>query len=209
MKEQDSNPKNPSRRKFIKGVGTGVIGGAMLPNLLGSQPREDDSSAHQGKVPLYFKVNGRPIRLLVNPQATLVQVLRDQLNLTGTKIVCNHGECGSCTVLLNGTAVYSCHMLALDAAGKEVLTIEGLLTGEKLHPLQEAFVKEDGLQCGFCTPGQIMAAYALLLKYPNPTEEQVKQEMSGNICRCSAYPNIVKSVMAAAEKLSNKKHLGG
>jgi aerobic-type carbon monoxide dehydrogenase small subunit (CoxS/CutS family) len=111
--------------------------------------------------------------------------------------------------LLNGKAIYSCHILALDAADKEVLTIEGLLNGEKLHPLQEAFIEQDGVQCGYCTPGQIMAAYALLLKNPKPTEEQVKEGMSGNLCRCSAYPNIVKSVMAAAEKMIAKTGTGG
>ena len=209
MKKQDSEPKNPSRRKFIKGVGTGVIGGAVLPGMLSAEQKKDSTPEHEGKVLLSLNVNGKAVRLLVNPHTTLAQLLRDQLHLTGTKIACNQGECGVCTVLLNNTAVYSCHILALDAAGKEVLTIEGLMDGEKLHPLQEAFIEKDGLQCGFCTPGQIMAAYALLLKHPKPTEDQIKHGMAGNICRCSAYPNIVKSVMAAAEQLAAKSGLGG
>jgi len=202
MNKEDSKPKNISRRKFLERVGTGVIGGAVLPGVLTAEEKKKPSPPHQGKVLLSLRVNGKAVGILVEPRTTLVQVLRDHLNLTGTKVTCNHGECGSCTVLLNGKAVYSCHMLALDAAGKEVITIEGLLTGEKLHPLQEAFIEQDGFQCGFCTPGQIMAAYALLLKHPRPTVEQVKKGMAGNLCKCSAYPNIVKSVMAAAEKIA-------
>jgi aerobic-type carbon monoxide dehydrogenase small subunit (CoxS/CutS family) len=128
-----------------------------------------------------------------------VELLRDHLELTGTKIGCNQGECGSCTVLVNGKAVYSCHILALDVAGKNVVTVEGLMKGEELHPVQEAFIEHDGLQCGYCTPGQIMAAQALLLKNPKPDKNEIIEGMSGNICRCAAYPNIIKSVVAAAE----------
>jgi xanthine dehydrogenase YagT iron-sulfur-binding subunit len=209
MKKEDSEPKNISRRKFLKGVGTGVIGGAVLPGVLASEEKKEPSPRHEGKVLLSLKVNGKAIRVLVEPRTTLAQLLRDQLNLTGTKITCNHGECGTCTVLLNKKAVYSCHILALDAADKEVITIEGILTGEKLHPIQEAFIEQDGLQCGFCTPGQIMAAYALLLKHPKPTTGQVLEGMAGNLCKCAAYPNIVKSVMAAAEKSMTNPGNGG
>jgi aerobic-type carbon monoxide dehydrogenase small subunit (CoxS/CutS family) len=209
MKKEDSEPKNISRRKFLKGVGTGVIGGAVLPGVLAAEEKKEPSPRHEGKVLLSLKVNSKAVRVLVEPRTTLAQLLRDQLNLTGTKIACNHGECGTCTVLLNKKAVYSCHILALDAADKEVITIEGLLTGEKLHPIQEAFIEQDGLQCGFCTPGQIMAAYALLLKHPKPTTEQVLEGMAGNLCKCSAYPNIVKSVMAAAEKSTANPGNGG
>ncbi len=208
MNKEDSEPKNISRRKFLKGVGTGVIGGAVLPGVLTSEEKKE-TPRHQGKVLLSLKVNNKAVRLLVEPRTTLVQLLRDQLNLTGAKVTCNHGECGTCTVLLNGKAVYSCHILALDAANKEVITIEGLLAGEKLHPIQEAFIEKDGLQCGFCTPGQIMAAYALLLKHPKPTTGQVKEGMAGNLCRCSTYPNIVKSVLAAAGKTTGKVAKGG
>ncbi|MFC2136494.1 (2Fe-2S)-binding protein [Bacteroidota bacterium] len=148
-----------------------------------------------------LKVNGKNLRLMIQPETTLVEILRDKLQLTGTKISCNNGECGGCTVLLDGNAVYSCHMLALDAAGKEVITIEGLMNGEELHPLQQAFIDEDGLQCGFCTPGQIMAAYALLLNNPAPTKDEITEAMSGNLCKCAAYPNIIKSVQKAAVKM--------
>ncbi len=140
----------------------------------------------------------------MEPQTSLAELLRHQLKLTGTKIVCNHGECGACTVLLDNKVVYACHMLALDAAGKSVITIEGLLQGEELHPLQKAFVDHDGLQCGFCTPGQIMAAQGLLLKNPHPTREEVLVGMSGNLCRCAAYPHIIESVLAAAQNNSPK-----
>ena len=148
-----------------------------------------------------LKVNGKNVRLLIQPETTLVEILRDKLQLTGTKISCNNGECGGCTLLLDGRAVYSCHMLALDAAGKEVITIEGLMNGEELHSLQQAFIDEDGLQCGFCTPGQIMAAYALLLNNPAPTKDEITEAMSGNLCKCAAYPNIIKSVQTAAVKM--------
>ena len=200
-----SKGKGISRRKFIKGIGTGVIGGAVLPGALSPEPpgkKKPPPPLHEGKKLLRFKVNGKAVRVLVEPRTTLAELLRDRLNLTGTKVVCNHGECGCCTVLLDGKAVYSCHLLALDAEGKHVITIEGLMEGEKLHPIQEAFIEKDGLQCGFCTPGQIMAARALLMKHPKPTIEQVKEGMSGNLCRCSAYPNIIDSVMAAASKNS-------
>jgi len=199
---EDSKPRSISRRKFLQGVGTGVIGGAVLPGALsGEKKKKQEPPPHPGKELLTLTVNGKPVRTMVEPRTTLAEFLRDHLELTGTKIVCNHGECGGCTVLLDGKAVYSCHMLALDAAGKDVATIEGLLTGEELHPIQQAFIDHDGLQCGFCTPGQIMAAKALLLKHPKPSPQQVKEGMSGNLCRCAAYPNIIKSVIAAAENV--------
>lgn len=199
---KETKPKGMSRRSFLQGVGTGVIGGAVLPGALKAEPGEKEKppEPHPGKELLELNVNGKPVRAMVEARTTLAELLREHLYLTGVKVSCNHGECGACTVLLDGKAVYSCHMPALDAAGKVVLTIEGLMDGEKLHPLQEIFIQHDGLQCGFCTPGQVMAAYALLLENPDPTPEQAKDAMSGNLCRCGAYPNILKSVMAAAEK---------
>lgn len=199
---KDNNRGKFTRRSFIKGVGTGVIGSyAVTPGLENITKKIEEKSADilAGKQPLGITVNGKKYSLMVTPQTTLAEVLRDELELTGTKIVCNHGECGGCTVLLNGKAVYSCHMLAFDAAGKEVTTIEGLMTGEKLHPVQEAFVEHDGLQCGFCTPGQIMAAQAIIINNPKPSREEILKGMSGNLCRCAAYPNILESAIAAAE----------
>jgi aerobic-type carbon monoxide dehydrogenase small subunit (CoxS/CutS family) len=202
--KDDSKPRKLTRRNFIKGVGTGVVGTyAIVPGveIISKKIAKETFDDDEGKTLLNLKVNGKKIRTKIEPRTTLAELLRDKLNLTGTKIVCNHGECGSCTVLLDNKAVYSCHILAMDAEGKEVTTVEGLLSGEKLNPIQEAFIEHDGIQCGFCTPGQIMSAQALLNKNPKPTKEQILDGMSGNICRCSAYPNIIKSIVAAAEKL--------
>lgn len=200
---KQSKSKGISRRKFIQGVGTSVIGSTVMIDSLKAQPKESIQTQQkllEGSESLLLKVNGKQVSLKIEPRTTLVEVIRDHLQLTGTKVSCNQGECGSCTVLVDGKAVYSCHMLALDVAGKEVITIEGLLSGEKLHPLQEAFVEHDGMQCGFCTSGQIMAAQALLLKELKPTKDQVLEGMSGNLCRCGAYLHIIESVLAAAEK---------
>ncbi len=191
-----------TRRKFVKTVSTGAIGTTVLINFPEAVSRDlakgEPLSGHQGKVTLELKVNGKQVSELVEPRTTLVELLRNHLGLTGTKMTCNRGQCGSCTVLLDGKAVYSCHILALDAAGREVTSVEGLLDGEELHPLQQAFIDHDGLQCGFCTPGQIMAARALLLEYPKPTKQQVLEGMAGNICRCAAYPKIIESVSAVS-----------
>ena len=201
---EKSKPRGITRRKFLKDIGAGVVGTTVAMNSLKAGTKDPKSkeliSPHQNKVPLTLQVNGQKITTLVEPQTSLADFLRDQLHLTGTRIVCNHGECGACTVLLDDKAVYSCHMLALDAANRSVITIEGLLDGEELHPLQKAFVEHDGMQCGFCTPGQIMAAQALLLKNPHPNREEIMTGMSGNLCRCAAYPHIIESVLAASEK---------
>ncbi len=145
-----------------------------------------------------LKVNGELKELDVEPWRTLLEVLREDLGLTSVKEGCGTGDCGSCTVILNGRAVNSCLVLAVDADGGEVLTVEGLSNGPELHPLQKAFIKHGAIQCGFCTPGMIMAAKALLDENPNPSPEEVKEALSGNICRCAGYSNIVKAVLAAA-----------
>ncbi len=192
-----------SRRQFLKGFGSGVAGSVALNKIASALPLQktlEKAADNANRTPLKLSVNGKAYRLSVEPNRTLAEVIREDLQLTGTKVVCNHGECGACTVLLDGEAVYSCHILALDADGKSVTTIEGLLGGEELHPLQKAFVKKDGIQCGFCTPGQIMAAQALLLKNPHPAKEDVLEGMSGNLCRCGAYPKIIESVLEAAKK---------
>lgn len=150
-------------------------------------------------IPLKLMVNDIEYRIQVQPQRTLVEVLRDQLGLTGTKKSCNEGECGACTVLMDGKPVASCMVLALDAQDKNITTVEGLARGEKLHPIQEAFVKHGAIQCGFCTPGMIMSAKALLDETPDPTPRQVRKAISGNLCRCTGYQQIVDSVMAAAK----------
>lgn len=203
-----SDTKNKiSRRSFINKASAGAVGSYFLLSNLSAKPVIDTEEkflpgeTKENTVALKLVVNGHKIKTRVKPETTLVQLIREKLELTGTKIVCNQGECGGCTVLLDDKAIYSCHFLALDAAGKNVTTIEGLLNGDKLSPLQQAFIDNDGLQCGFCTPGQIMSAYALLKANPSPSEEEIKLAMAGNLCRCGAYPNIVKSVSAAANKI--------
>ena len=151
------------------------------------------------KKELKLTVNGQPYELYVNPKTLLVQVLRDYLGLTGTKRGCNSSSCGACTVVLNGMAVKSCSILALQADGAEVLTIEGLAQGTKLHPLQEAFLDHGAYQCGFCTSGMLMASRALLEENPKPTKEQIKEGIDGNICRCTGYNSIIRAVTAVVK----------
>ncbi len=152
------------------------------------------------------KVNGEWRELAVANRKTLLEVLREDLHLTGTKKMCNRGECGSCTVILDGRAVNSCIVLAVDADGKEITTIEGLAQVGKLHPLQEEFVNKGAIQCGFCTPGMILSARALLDQNPSPTEAEVKTAISGNLCRCTGYVRIVEAVLSAAERLRGGSH---
>jgi carbon-monoxide dehydrogenase small subunit len=155
-------------------------------------------------VTLTLTVNNTTYTIPVESHLTLVEVLRDKLGLTGTKKSCNEGECGACTVLMDGKPVASCLMLALDAQNRSITTIEGLAEREKLHPLQEAFVKHGGIQCGFCTPGMIMSAKALLDENPNPTPVEVRTAISGNLCRCTGYQQIVDSVLEAAKMMGEK-----
>jgi carbon-monoxide dehydrogenase small subunit len=148
--------------------------------------------------PLRLTVNGRSHELRVPPTRSLVEVLREDLNLTGTKVNCRLGECGVCTVLLDGRTVQSCLTLALHADGREVTTIEGLATNGTLHPIQQAFVAHQALQCGFCTPGMVLSAKALLDEEPHPTREQIQHGLTGNLCRCTGYEQIIEAVEAAA-----------
>jgi len=150
--------------------------------------------------PLVMKLNGQDVTLQIDPSTMLVDVLRDGLHLTGTKVGCNEGECGACTVLVDGLAVDSCLYPALKAHHREVTTIEGLASGDELHPLQQAFIEAGAVQCGFCTPGMIMAAKALLDENPSPDESEIKLAVSGNLCRCTGYTKIVAAVQAAAGK---------
>jgi len=146
-------------------------------------------------------VNGKPREGLAEPRRTLADFLRDDLELTGTHLGCEHGVCGACTVLVNGEAVRACLMFAVQANGQEVTTIEGLAAGSKLHPVQEAFWECHGMQCGFCTPGFVMSVYAFLQENPDPKEEEIRPALSGNICRCTGYQNIVDAVLLASEKM--------
>ncbi|MFH0977327.1 MAG: (2Fe-2S)-binding protein [Spirochaetota bacterium] len=146
-----------------------------------------------------LKINNENHQVIVRAGESLLDILRNRLYLTGTKMGCNEGDCGACTVIMNGRPVNSCLVLAVEADGADILTIEGLAQGSKLHPLQEAFMKYGGYQCGFCTPGMLMSAKALLDKNPNPTEEEIRMGISGNICRCTGYVKIVESIREAAK----------
>ena len=156
------------------------------------------------KVNITLYINGDKYTVAVEPWRTLAEVLREDLNLIGTKIGCETGDCGACTVLINGKSVTSCLSLAVESDGKEITTIEGLSTGADLHPIQEAFVEQGAIQCGYCTPGMILSAKHLLDKNPEPTELQIRQSLSGNLCRCTGYNRIIKAVTAASKKIKIK-----
>ena len=181
-----------SRREFVETTGAGLVVASAVP--LAAQ--EAAPAAPRTSVKLV--VNGTEHRVEVEDRWTLVEVLRDHLGLTGTKIGCDRGECGACTVLLDGKPVYSCSQLAVWADGKTIQTVEGLAQNGRLHPLQEAFIEHDGPQCGYCTSGQLMSAKALLDRNPHPTTDEVRAAMTGNICRCSNYNRYVESVLAAS-----------
>ena len=187
-----------SRRGFIRGAGIG--GGVLGSGVLEEQAQAAVKPAGPGPVPITLKVNGKPYNLNLEPRVTLLDALRDQLNLTGAKKVCDRGTCGACTVIVDGRTVYSCSLLAIEAQGSDVQTIEGLGTVEKMHPLQAAFVENDAHQCGFCTPGFVMASTALLAKNPDPSPEEIKAGLAGNLCRCGTYSRIFAAVQLAAKR---------
>jgi len=154
------------------------------------------------KQTIRIKINGREREAEVEPRRTLADLLREDFNLTGTHLGCEQGVCGACTVVLDGQAIRSCLMFAVQAEGAEVLTVEGLAEGETLHPIQQAFAEQHGAQCGFCTPGFLMSVHALLRETPRPTDEQIRVALSDNLCRCTGYHNIIAAVKAAVEKLT-------
>lgn len=196
--------KEFTRRDFLKGFGSGALGAAITPKLLAQ--KAESIQTKEGKVPIYSNkqitlvVNGEKFTLVVEPQETLLDVLREKLNLTGAKKICDRGECGGCTVLLDGDPIYSCMFLAFRADGSTITTIEGMASKDKLHPLQQAFIDKDAYQCGFCTPGFIMASEALLMKKPNPDLQEIKKGLSGNLCRCGNFTKIYQAVGEAAKK---------
>jgi carbon-monoxide dehydrogenase small subunit len=148
-----------------------------------------------------FRINGEDYELAIDPRRTLLEVLREEVGLTGTKKGCDEGDCGACTVIIDGKAVTSCLVLAVEAQGKEILTIEGLAEDGELHPVQKAFVEYGAIQCGFCTPGMVMSAKALLDGKPHPTEEEVRAGIAGNLCRCTGYAKIVEAILATSQKM--------
>jgi len=152
--------------------------------------------------PIELKINGETFHVEVEPHETLLDVIRGKVGLTGTKKGCETGQCGACTIIVEGKAVNSCLILAVEAHGREIVTVEGLAKDGQLHPLQQAFVEEGAVQCGYCTPGMLLSAKVLLDENPRPTQRQVKEAIAGNLCRCTGYVKIVKAIMAAAEKIS-------
>jgi xanthine dehydrogenase YagT iron-sulfur-binding subunit len=193
-----------TRRRFLKQVaGTGVAVG-LGPTFLGMASVEAAESAPAittvAKTKVRLKINGQEHALEIDPRTTLLDALREHLQLTGSKKGCDHGQCGACTVLVNGRRINSCLSLALVHEGDEITTIEGLASGDQLHPVQAAFLEHDGFQCGYCTPGQICSAVACIKEGHAKTDADIREWMSGNLCRCGAYPNIVAAVREAAGK---------
>jgi xanthine dehydrogenase YagT iron-sulfur-binding subunit len=197
----DSTPGGVSRRGFLGSVVPAAVGVAVAKDALGAPPKTAPVTEIPAAEPskLTLVVNGRTHKVLVEPRDTLLVVLREKLGLTGTKPGCERGECGACTVLLDGVPRYSCLTLALEAEGRQVTTVEGLMKGEELGPVQQAFAEEDAFQCGYCTPGQVVAAEGLLRANPDPTLDEIRLGMSGNLCRCGAYAHIFNAVGKAAQ----------
>jgi xanthine dehydrogenase YagT iron-sulfur-binding subunit len=192
-----------SRRSFLKGTGAGAAGlaavGFQLPVATAKEQNAAESAVGPDPVPVTLRVNDRTYTLRLEPRVTLASALRDHLDLTGTKLICDRGACGGCTVLLDGEPVVSCMVLAVTAQGKAIRTVEGLAKNdEQLDPLQEAFIAYDALQCGYCTPGMLMSCRALLDRTPQPTLTEIKTAVSGNVCRCGTYPHVFAAVLAAS-----------
>lgn len=195
-----------SRRDFLKGLSAGVATTGLVGVASGERPAEGQAEAPApalgpGKVPVTLRINGKTHQLSLEPRVTLLNALRNHLDLTGAKKICDRGECGGCTVLVDGKTAYSCMMLAVDAQGKEITTVEGLAEGDKLTPVQQAFIEHDALMCGFCTPGFVVSVTSLLKKNPNPTLEDVKEATAGNTCRCGTYPRVFEAALAAAKQM--------
>ena len=197
------NPKQQSRRDFLEGAGATAVVTTAVPMLgiSAANAQQADNAASVPTTSIRLTVNGVSHSVDVEDRWTLVEVLRDQLDLTGTKIGCDRSECGACTVLMNGTPVYSCSQLAVWADGAEITTVEGLAQNGQLSTLQQAFVDNNGPQCGFCTPGQLMTATALLNNSQSPNSDEVRSALVGNLCRCSNYNALVEAVVSAGEKL--------
>ena len=203
--EDSSDRCGMSRRSFVAGASATAVGSAMLDS---NQAAGQATAGSAGDVPIIgpdavpmsLQINGTTHTLALPPQITLAEALRGPLGLTGTKIACNRGACSACTVWLDGVPIASCMTLAIDSVGRSVTTIEGLADGDRLHPVQAAFIEHDAMQCGFCTPGLVMSCAALLERNADPSLDDVKAAISGHLCRCGAYQNVVAATMAAARE---------
>jgi aerobic-type carbon monoxide dehydrogenase small subunit (CoxS/CutS family) len=209
MPKKEGGPDTPEvlsrrgigRRSFLRGAGITAAGTAVLDgvDLIAKETSAHPVAAGPGRVPMVLHINGKEYRVALEPRTTLADALRYDLGLTGTKIVCDRGACSACTVWLDKTPVNSCMTLAIDVGNRKITTIEGLASGDHLHPVQAAFIKHDALQCGFCTPGMVMSCAALLERNPHPDLNDVKLATSGNLCRCGTYPKVFDATLEAAE----------
>lgn len=192
-----------TRRDFLRGAGVAVSGGMLAGGTVstGASPRPGTEVFGPGEVPITLQINSAPRQLRVEPRVTLLDALRNQLDITGSKRVCDRGTCGACTVIMDGNAVYSCSVLAIDAQGHDITTIESLSHPGELHPVMQAFIDHDAQQCGFCTPGFMMACKAMLDENPRPTLEQVEEGLGGNICRCGTYHGLKQAALQAAKTM--------
>jgi xanthine dehydrogenase YagT iron-sulfur-binding subunit len=198
---------NVSRRGFIRGVGLGS--GALGAGVLERDAEAQAPAAKvvgPGPVPITLDINNKLHKIAIEPRVTLLDALRDHLGITGAKKVCDRATCGACTVLLDGKAVYACTLLAIEAQGKKIRTIEGISSDGKYDPITKAFVEHDAQQCGFCTPGFVMATKALLDEHPNPSPEEIKLGLGGNLCRCGTYIGMHKAVQQAAKEMKGGSH---
>jgi xanthine dehydrogenase YagT iron-sulfur-binding subunit len=205
-KKKNAAEPGVTRRHFLTGTGLGAVGlAAGVPAVEGDTKTDSAPVIEAGQsVPVTLRINGVRKRLLVEPRWSLAYVLREQLVMTGTKLGCDRGECGACTVLVDEVPRYSCMTLALEAEDSEITTLEGLLDGEELGDVQRAFAEKDAFQCGYCTPGQVMAVEGLLRSNPDPSIEEIRTGVSGNLCRCGTYPNIFKAARLAADMKRGK-----
>jgi xanthine dehydrogenase YagT iron-sulfur-binding subunit len=209
LKQEPEKPKrksNFSRRGFLQGVG--ISSGVLTTGVLETEAEAQTSAkvAGPGEVPITLQINGKPYKTSVEPRATLLDTLRHRLDLTAAKRVCDRGTCGACTVIVDGKVMYSCTVLAIDAQGRQIQTLEGLSQNGKPHPVSRAFVANDAQQCGYCTPGFVMAAKGFLDHNPNPTYEEVKSGLGGNLCRCGTYMGVRKAVLDAAKEMKGAKN---
>ncbi|HYX30859.1 MAG TPA: (2Fe-2S)-binding protein [Pyrinomonadaceae bacterium] len=200
------NGHNPSRRKFLKGVGVAGAGAALADHLIGKEDKtvvnaDPAFDGVTGTTIVVLNVNGANQKITVEPRTTLLNALRNHADppITGPKLVCDMGTCGACTVLMDGKTVYSCLVLAVDAVGKKITTVEGFGSPENMNAVQSAFVEHDGMMCGFCTPGFVTTISAYLKKNPNPTLAEVREACKGNFCRCGTYPRVFEAALAAAK----------
>jgi xanthine dehydrogenase YagT iron-sulfur-binding subunit len=203
MAPKDESPEKSerfsvSRRNFLKTAGVGSLATAVTSvGVVEVEAQSGPTVVGPGDVPVTLMVNGKRIDLRIEPRVTLLNAIRNRADLTGNKRVCDRGACGACTMIVDGRTVYSCSTLAIEVQGKQIRTVDGLANGNTLHPVQQAFVDTDGLMCGFCTPGFVMATVALLEKTPNPTLDQAKKGLDGNICRCGTFVRIMEAALKA------------